>query len=307
MSNATTNPRKDNVGRGIILVLVATMIFSTQDATSKFLVQSVSPFQMTMMRFWVFGAFALFLAWRKGSVRQSLKTAHPWLQVTRGVLLVGDIWMFVLALRSVQLPEVQAISLVYPLLATLFSVPLLGEKVGVFRISAVVVGFIGALVIIRPGGVPLDCGVFFAAGSGALYALYVVLTRKVSATDSASTSMVYVGVVGLVMSSAVGAFFWQPLDLHSLLLIGYIMLTGVVAHGLMILALGMAPASTLQPFSYASLPWGILWSLVIFHYLIDPISLVGAVIIVGAGLVVMARERLRKVSLASEASLPGKE
>src|SRR3954471_14923569 len=166
MSDATTNPRTDNVGRGIILVLVATMIFSTQDATSKFLVQSVSPFQMTMMRFWAFGAFALFLAWRKGSVRQSLKTAHPWLQIVRGVLLVGDIWMFVLALRSVQLPEVQAISLVYPLLATLFSIPLLGEKVGTFRISAVVVGFIGALVIIRPGGVPLDWGVFFAAGSG---------------------------------------------------------------------------------------------------------------------------------------------
>ena len=307
MSDAATAPSKDNVGRGIILALVATLIFSTQDATSKFLVESVSPFQMTMMRFWAFGAFALFLAWRKGSVRQSLKTSHPWLQVARGILLVGDIWMFVLALRSVQLPEVQAITLVYPLLVTLFAIPLLGEKVGIFRISAVAVGFLGALVIVRPGGVPLDWGVFYAVASGAFYALYIVLTRKVSATDSASTSVVYVGVVGLVMSSAVGVFFWQPLDLYSLLLIGYIMLTGVVAHGLMIVALGMAPASMLQPFSYTSLPWGIFWSLVIFHYLIDPISLVGAAIIVGAGLVVMARERIRKVYVTAEPPLPGKE
>ena len=307
MSDATTAPGRDNVGRGIALALIATLIFSTQDATSKFLVESVSPFQMTMMRFWAFGAFALFLAARKGSLTQSLQTAHPWLQIARGILLVGDIWMFVLALRSVQLPEVQAITLVYPLLVTLFAIPLLGEKVGIFRISAVIVGFLGALVIVRPGGVPLDWGVFYAVGSGAFYALYIVLTRKVSATDSAATSMVYVGIVGLVMSSAVGVFFWQPLDLNSLLLIFYIMLTGVVAHGLMIVALGMAPASTLQPFSYTSLPWGIFWSLVVFHYLIDPVSLVGAVIIVGAGLVVMARERIRKVYVAAEPTLPGKE
>ena len=307
MSDATTAPGKDNVGRGIIFALVATLIFSTQDATSKFLVESVSPFQMTMMRFWAFGAFALFLAWRQGSVRQALKTSHPWLQIARGALLVGDIWMFVLALRSVQLPEVQAITLVYPLLVTLFAIPLLGEKVGIFRISAVVVGFAGALVIVRPGGVPLDWGVLYAVASGALYALYIVLTRKVSATDSSATSMVYVGLVGLVMTSAVGVFFWQPLDWHSLLLIGYIMLTGVVAHGLMILALGMAPASVLQPFSYTSLPWSIIWSLVIFHYLIDPISLLGAAIIAGAGLVVMARERIRKVYVAPEPAPPGKE
>src|ERR1700755_1028880 len=123
MTDSGTAPGKDNVGRGISLALIATLIFSTQDATSKFLVESVSPFQMTMMRFWAFGAFALFLAWRQGSVRQALKTSHPWLQIARGALLVGDIWMFVLALRSVQLPEVQAITLVYPLLVTLFAIP----------------------------------------------------------------------------------------------------------------------------------------------------------------------------------------
>jgi drug/metabolite transporter (DMT)-like permease len=227
--------------------------------------------------------------------------------VLRGVLLIADIWMYVLALRTVPLAAVQSITLVYPLLVTLFAIPLLGEKVGVFRLVAVVVGFLGALIIVRPGGVPLDWGVAYAIGSGACYALYIVLTRKVSATDSATTSVVYVGAVGLLVSSAVGVFFWRPLDLTTALFIGYIMLTGVAAHGMMILALTLAPASTLQPFNYTSLPWSIALAYLIFHELIDPISLVGAGIIVVAGLVVMARERIKKIPAAAEAALPGKE
>ncbi len=299
--------RQDNVGRGIALALMAILVFSTQDAVSKLLVESISPFQTTMMRFWAFAAFSLILAMWRGGLRASLKTRQPVAQVLRGVLLIVDIWMFVLALQSVPLAEVQAITLVYPLLVTLFAIPLLGEKVGVFRLVAVAVGFLGALVIIRPGGVPLSWGVFNAVGSGACYGLYIVLTRKVSATDSTTTSMVYVGIVGLLISSAVGVFFWQPLDLRTGLLIGYIMVTGVVAHGMMILALSMAPASVLQPFNYTSLPWAIVLSVVVFHQLIDPISLVGALIIVAAGLVVMGRERVRKIPAIAEAALPGKE
>jgi drug/metabolite transporter (DMT)-like permease len=299
--------QRDNVGRGILFALIATVIFSTQDATSKLLVQSVSPFQMTMMRFWAFGGFSVLLALRKGPIGESLRSGYPLLQIARGGLLVADIWMFVLALRTVQLPEVQSITLVYPLLVTLAAIPLLGEPVGIFRLSAVIVGFVGALVIVRPGGVPLDWGVGFAVGSGACYALYIVLTRKVSATDSATTSMLYVGLVGLAVSSAVGIFFWQPLDLRTTLLIGYIMVTGVLAHGLMILALSQAPASVLQPFNYTSLPWSIVLSLVVFQHMIDPISLAGALVIVAAGLVVMARERFKKIPVAGEAQLPGRE
>jgi drug/metabolite transporter (DMT)-like permease len=305
---SVTSPARDNVGRGILLAVSATLVFSTQDATSKFLVQSdVSPYQMTMMRFWAFAAFALILAWRRGGLRDAFRSKHPFLQVARGGLLVVDIWMYVIALSTVSLAAVQSITLVYPLLVTLFAIPLLGERVGVFRIVAVIVGFSGALLIVRPGGVPLDWGIIFAAGSGSAYALYIVLTRKVSAVDSTTTSMVYTGVVGLVISSAVGVFHWEMLDLTSFLLVGYIMVTGVVAHGMMIVALSMAPASVLQPFNYTSLPWAILLSILLFHESIDAISLLGAGIIVGAGLVVMARERIRKVPAVAEPTLPGKE
>ena len=304
-----TGAGQDNIGRGIALVLVAILSFSSQDAVSKWLVLSdVSPFQMTMMRFWAFAALSLLMGWRKGGIRASFRSAHPFLQMLRGTLLVGDIWLYVLALMTVPLAAVQSITLIYPLLVTLFAIPLLGEKVGVFHIGAVVMGFVGALVIVRPGGLPLDIGVFYAAASGAAYALYIVLTRKVSATDSTTTSMVYTGVVGLVISSGVGVFHWAALEPIALLLIVYIMITGVVAHGIMIYALSLAPASVLQPFNYTSLPWSILLGLVVFHEALDPISLLGAAIIAGAGLVVMARERIRKVAQASaEPALPGKE
>ena len=100
----TTGPRQDNVGRGILLALSAILIFASQDAVSKYLVQSdVSPFQMTMMRFWATAAFALALAWWQGGLRDAFRTRHVGLQVTRAGLLVADIWMYVLALSTVPL------------------------------------------------------------------------------------------------------------------------------------------------------------------------------------------------------------
>jgi drug/metabolite transporter (DMT)-like permease len=213
------------------------------------------------------------------------------LQTLRAVLLVVDIWFFAGALMTVPLAELQAITLVYPLLTTLVAIPILGEKVGLFRFAAVLVGFCGALIIVRPGGLPIDIGVGYAVASAGCYAVYLALTRKVSSSDSTATSMVYVGVGGLVLTSAVGFFFWKPLDMQSLFLILAVAITSVAAHGLMMVALSRAPASALQPFNYMSLPWGIVLSYTVFAHLIDPVSLIGGAVIVGAGLVVMARER----------------
>lgn len=283
--------RADNVALGIGLTLLAIVIFGAQDAMSKILVQDYSPFQVAMMRFWAFAAFSLVLVSRQAPLRQAFRSRHPWLQALRAVLLVVDIWFFAAALRTVPLAELQAVTLVYPLLATLAAIPILGEKVGLFRFAAVAAGFGGALVIVRPGGLPLDFGVLYAVLSAACYAVYIALTRKVSSSDSTATSMVYVGVGGLVLTTAIGVFFWKPMDGQSMLLMGAVMVTSTAAHGLMMVALSRAPASTLQPFNYFSLPWGIFLSYQVFGHLIDPVSLMGGAVIVGAGLVVMARER----------------
>lgn len=288
---AVARVRGDNVTRGILFAVTATLVFGIQDAVAKVLVQDHSPFQITMLRYWAFAAFSLFLVARQAPLRQALRSRAPVLQVVRGALLILDIWLFAFAVRTVPLAELQAISLVYPLMVTLIAIPLLGEKVGSFRFAAIGVGFAGAMVIVRPGGLPLDWGVLFAVLSSACYALYVVLTRRVSRLDSTPTSMVYVALVGFVCSTGVGIFFWGPLEGEALLLVAIVMSTTCIAHSLMMAALSMAPASALQPFSYVSLPWGIVLSYLVFGHLIDPVSLVGAAIIVGAGLVVMARER----------------
>lgn len=289
------NHGADNLGRAIALTLTTIAVFGVQDAVAKLLVQDYSPFQITMMRYWGFAIFALVIVMRQAPLRQALNSKMPRRQVLRGVLLMADIWTFALALQTVPLGELQSIVIVYPLLVTVFAIPILGEKVGIFRFAAVGAGLLGALVILRPGGVPLDWGVGFGLMSATTYALYIVLTRQVSSVDSAATSLAYGSLVGLVMSSAVGFFFWQPMPWGDFALVVLIMITTCIGHGLMVYALTMAPASVLQPFNYFSLPWAIVLSIVIFGQWIDPISLLGAGIIVAAGLVVMARERRKHI------------
>jgi len=307
-SNAQANVAGDNVRLGITLVLISVVVFGIQDAVSKMLVQDYSPFQISMMRYWGFAAFSLILVMRQGPIGRAFSSRAPMLQILRGVLLVGDIWLFAMALQTVPLAELQAISLIYPLLVTLFAIPFLGEKVGPFRLGAVVVGFLGAMVIVRPGGLPLDAGALYAVLSCSFYAFYIVLTRKVGKLDTTATSMAYTGAVGLLMTSAVGIFHWSPMDWRGVGMVVVVASTTCLAHGLMIKALSLAPASVLQPFSYFSLPWAIFLSYVVFNHLIDPLSFVGAAVIAAAGLVVMARERLRgAVSVAAETPLPGKE
>jgi len=307
MSSLAVDARTENIGRAIVLTLITIGVFGIQDAISKVLVQTYSPFQITMMRYWGFAAFSLLLVMRQAPLRQALNSKVPLWQVLRGVLLMADIWFFALALRTVPLGELQAITVVYPLLVTLFAIPILGEKVGLFRFVAVGVGFAGALVIVRPGGLPLDWGVAFALASATLYSVYIVITRKVSQFDSAATSMTYAATIGLVLSAAVGVFFWQPMGWGDVLMVVTIMATTCAGHGLMVFALSMAPASVVQPFNYFSLPWAIALSALVFGHWIDPISLVGAAIIVAAGLVVMARERIKRVPVVADPRLPGQE
>jgi len=291
VSSQPARRRADNVPLGIGLTIAAVLIFGVQDAVSKYLVQDYSPFQLAMMRFWAFALFSLILVMRQGPLSQAFRSKSPKLQVLRGVLLVVDIWFFAAALKDVPLAELQAITLVYPLMVTLFAIPILGEKVGVFRFTAVTIGFLGALLIVRPGGLPLSLGVLYAILSATAYAVYIALTRKVSSQDTTATSMVYVGVVGLILTTGVGVFFWTPMPLDDLMLMGVIMVTSTTAHGLMMVALSRAPASTMQPFNYTSLPWGIILSFVFFQHLIDAVSFVGALIIAAAGIAVMLRER----------------
>ncbi len=282
---------RDAVSIGIGLTILSVLIFGLQDAASKVLVQTWSPFQITMMRFWAFGLFSLIMVTRQAPLRQAFRSEMPGWQLLRGAVLTFEIWFFAMAVRSVPLGELHSIILLYPLLVTLLAIPVLGERVGPWRIGAVLTGFIGALVILRPGGLPLTGDVGFALAAAGSNALYLVLTRKVAQADTTSTSMVYAGVTGMVLMTLVGVWFWAPMDGAGLLLLSFVIVTTIAAHMLMMIALKLAQASILQPFNYLMLPWAAFLSMVIFGHVIDAISLVGAMIIVGSGLIVWVRER----------------
>lgn len=284
----------DNIARGITLTLIAVVIFGFQDAVAKILVQDYAVPQIVMIRYWAFGLFALWLAVRQNGLKKAFRAHHPWQQILRGLLLLADVFLFATAVRTVPLGELSAILLLFPVMVTMFSIPLLGEKVGLVRWLSIFAGFGGVLIILRPGFAVLDVGALPALAASVMFALYTVMTRRVARADNTATMMLYVGGTGLVLSSAVGIFFWEPLTLEAWGLVAILWVTTTGGHFLVMKSLSFAPASVLQPFNYLSLPWAITLSFIMFGHLIDFVSLIGALVIVGAGLTVWARERRNK-------------
>ncbi|WP_196257928.1 DMT family transporter [Pelagibacterium limicola] len=293
-----------NVGKGVAFLLIATAVFGIQDVLTKILVQDYSAFQIVMIRYWAFALFSFWLVMRQGPIRRAFASSAPFWQIARGILLVLDIWLFTEALKTVPLGDLGAIIMTYPLLVTLFAIPFLGERVGPFRAGAVLAGFAGAMIILRPGFAAVEIGVIYGLLSAATFALYLVFTRKVAAVDSTTTSIFYVGAVGLAMTTAVGLFHWQPMRIEDILAVSGLCVTMCIAHGLVMVSMRYAPASVLQPFNYFSLPWAITLGFVVFGTIIEGFALLGAIVIVCAGLAVMWREQqlARRARLSAAAS-----
>jgi drug/metabolite transporter (DMT)-like permease len=230
---------------------------------------------------------------REGSLRTAIKSKKPKLQIARGVLLVLDIWCFSAALQYMPLSDLQAIFMLFPIVTTLVAIPILGEQVGVFRWAAIGVGFLGAMIIIRPGFQEVNMGVWLQLGAVTTFALYTVLTRLVSKHDSTTTSMLYMTLVGVVLSTSVGIFNMVPMSFNGWLLMGLIIITANVAHTLFTMAYREAPASALQPFNFLILPASIIMTIIFFGHWIDLISFIGALITVAAGLFVWWREQVK--------------
>ncbi|TDQ66926.1 drug/metabolite transporter (DMT)-like permease [Maritalea mobilis] len=288
-------PDDANVAKGISLTLIAILVFGVQDVAVKFLVTDYPFTQVVMIRFWGVGLFILAWLWREGTLRTALKSKAPYLQLTRATLLVVDIWCFSAALSLMPLADLQAIFMLFPIVTTLLAIPMLGEQVGLVRWMAIIVGFIGTMIVIRPGFQDLNLGVFFQLGAVFSFAGYTILTRMVSSKDRTSTSLAYMALVGIVLSTAVGFRSFEIMTPQALMLMGLIIITANIAHTLFTMALREAPASILQPFNFLMLPVAIVFSFIAFGDLIDSISLIGASITVGAGLTVWWRERQKKI------------
>lgn len=277
------------------MILSATFLFAGQDALTKMLSTELPAVIIIMVRFWVMILYALiFMRIRKVPVRDSLKSPRPILQILRSIILVVEIGFFIFAVRTLSLAEIHSLMATFPLMVTALSIPLLGEQVGLRRWMAVAISFIGVLIILRPGMGVFDLGAVYGLITAFLFALYNVLTRLAGRTDSSETSFFYFAFVGLISSSAVGAFIWVEPEPREWLMVLGIGLTASFAHLFLILALNYAAAATLQPFNYMLLVWAVLVGYVVFDDLPDIWTVVGASVIVGSGLYTIYREHIRR-------------
>ena len=288
--------------KGMVYALLAMTLWGAQDAATKFLVSSYPISQFLLIRFAVFAVFAIIYASYRGGLRAAMASNVPWLQLTRAILLVIDIVLFCLALRFLSLGDLHALYATTPLMVTLLVGPLLGEFVGWRRRTALAAGFLGALIILRPGFSVMHWASFIVLAAGLFFALYSIATRKVGGRDSVETSTLYTAVAGTVILAPAGIAQWQPIDTNGAWLIGLISVTGFVGHLAYIRALAQAPAVVLQPLTYLLLVWAVFYGFVLFGTLPDTWTIAGSLIVVGSGLYVTWREwvRGRSAVLVSE-------
>lgn len=278
---------RDRNASAILLLLAAIMGFTLMDATAKFLTQHYHPAQVIWVRF--LGNLMIFAVIFRGRMFGLLRTKQPGLQVGRALSQLASVGLFFTSLQFIGLAEATAIMDMNPVLITLGAALFLGEKVGPRRMAGIAAAMIGAFIIIRPGlGVfhpasllPL-CGAFtFAAGA--------LLTRMVR-KDSVETSVMWSAVFGTIVTSLIVPFVWQPLDPAHWWVILLLAVFGTVSQWLLVKAFSNGEAGVLAPFGYTGLIWAGLWGILFFGQFPDGWTIVGAAIIVGAGLYVWSRE-----------------
>jgi drug/metabolite transporter (DMT)-like permease len=202
--------------------------------------------------------------------------------------------LFVVAIYYIPLPTATAIGFVSPLFVTALSIPLLGEKVGPRRWAAILVGFLGVLVVIRPGFGEFQWPLLIPIVMAVAYACYQVATRLIRDADRPITSLLYPTVTGCVVGAAPIPFIWVKPDHFDGMLMVLLGFCGTASHFCLVRAFALAPATTLAPFAYTQLLWVTILSYVFFADIPDLPTLAGAAVIVGSGLYVFYRERRLK-------------
>lgn len=280
--------------RGYIFALLALTIFSVQDGISKHLAGNYPPIFVAMIRYWAFALFATLLTARsRGGLAQALATRRPWLQTARGLLLSSQIVVTFFCFVVVGLARSQAMFSATPLMIALLSMPLLGERVGWRRWTAIVVGLCGVLLILKPqGGAFFEIKALLPLFASLLFALYVIATRLVSRTDTPMTSFFYTGIVGAIAMTAIGPFFWTPLHGWDWGWMGVVCLTSVTSHYFLIRAYDLLDASAVQPLTYIQLVYASIIGVTIYGETLTANMIAGSVIVVLAGAFTVWREHV---------------
>ena len=283
----------DNVQRrGMLLMLASVALFSLMDAGLKLLSAHYPPFQVAALR--GLSSLPLVLAWALWTVgpRALLRVRWP-LHLLRGVLGIAMMASFVYALKRLPLSTAYSIFFVAPLLITALSVPILGEKVGPRRWSAIAVGLVGVLVVLRPTGE----GMLTWAGLAVLvaafgYAVSAITVRVLARTDPSQAITFWLLALMALGAGALALPGWVPLRAQDLWIVGGIGVAGAIGQYAITEAFRLAEASRVAPLEYSALVWGLLLDLTLWGVLPDGITWLGASIIIASGLYLLRRERV---------------
>jgi drug/metabolite transporter (DMT)-like permease len=273
------------------LVILAGVFFATLDATAKWLVQYHSLLVVVWARYAGQMVVATPIAWRRSGAG-FWRTKHLAVQLVRSLCLVVATACFVGALRFLPLAEGTAIAFLAPMFAIVLSKPVLGERPTRARWIAASVGFLGILVLVRPGSAVFHVATLLMLTASIANALYQLLTRKLTG-DSAHTTLFYSGLVGTIVLSALLPFaeFPSTLSWRDVLLFMALGVFGGAGHGVLIAAFLRAPASLVAPFTYLHMIWATFYGWIIFAHLPDALSAVGMAIIVASGVGLVIHER----------------
>mgnify|MGYP002713034506 CR=1 FL=1 len=287
--------RSDRPGRGILLMCIGVATLILLEMSAKGAAAAGVPVAQTVWgRFAVhLLAFALIFGPRMG--KNLIATGNLKIQLARSLLLLLMTLASFLALKHLQMAQVTSIGFATPLLVAALSVPILKEVVGFHRWSAILVGFLGVLLVVRPGMDGMHWAMLVLLGGITCYSFYLILTRQIAGKEDPVTSVFYTALFGAIFMSLPMPWVWQTPQTGQAW--AFMLLTGIFggfAHFLIIIAHQYAPASLLAPFYYTQIVWSVLVGFIAFGDKPDGFTSAGAGVVIASGLYLMARERRTK-------------
>ena len=275
--------------KAITFSLLGWMMLPVMDGFAKYLSADLPVLQITWARYFftvVFTFPVMFFFYNK----QLVWSDKPKLQILRGLILLCANICFFYAISIIPLAKALTLAFVAPLIVTAFSPMLLGEKVGMRRWTAVIIGFVGSLVVIRPGFLEINLASLAALGTGVMYGFYLIITRKLSTSDNPLLTLLLTGLVGLVAVTGVMPFIWVNPNLSQWYMMAGIGVFACIGHLFLILSLKYADASKLAPLGYTEIIPNVIIGYYFFGNFPDNWTFLGLAIIVISGIYISRRE-----------------
>jgi len=280
--------------KAIFYNLLAWAILPFMDTIAKYLSSDLSFFQITWARYFFTVFFTLpfmFFFFRKKLTWSS----QPKLQILRGLTLFFANVLFFYSISIISMAKALTLAFVAPLITTALSPIFLDEKVGIRRWSAVIVGFIGSLIVIRPGFIDFNLASIAALGTGCFYGIYLIITRKLHSSDNPLLTLLLTGVVGLIFGSFLVPVVWINPSFNQWSLLSLMGIFACLGHLFLILSLRYADASKLAPFGYFEIITNVILGYYFFMDFPDKWTFLGLFIIILSGLYISLRENTKLV------------